>query len=166
MTISEQRRRVYQFTESYNSYEFVIFVHRDSAGIGGQTPEEVLQSLQGRKVGLLRDSIEGGLLRATRQIQLVEMSSVLECLERLAAEEVEACSATLQTGLYYVRDRELPVVSAGVPIAVRPYATGVTPHFDGSFVAHYNAVLEQMRADGTLAALTLKWFGSGGMHFE
>lgn len=162
MSISQERQRVYRFTNPYNSYEFVIFAHRDTTNIGGETSDELLRSLEGKSIGLLSQSIEGRTLRAARDIHLIEMPSVLQCFERLAAKEVEACSASRQTGLYYVRDRQFPVVQVGAPFDVQPYATAVTPKFDGNFVAQYNAVLAQMRVDGTLAKLNDKWFGSGG----
>jgi len=156
-TITEERKQAMLFTAPYLRNAQVVVVKKGS-GFG------TLASLKGKKVGLQAGSSAADALAAAKDFkaslaEVVEFKDNLTALMDLEIKGVDAVVMDLIVANDNIKRSGKPYVILGESLAPEVFGVG----FRKGDVALRDAVqgaLEAMAADGTLAALTRKWFGS------
>lgn len=152
VTITEERRRKYAFSDPYTVSGIQALVRKDQAGIAN--PAE----LAGKRVGVglgtnyeqwLRENVPDAVVRTYdddptkyQDLRVGRIDAIL--IDRLAAFEL-------------MRQTGGALVLAGEPFA-RQEAGVALRKGDPELLAAINAAIGKLRADGTLAALSKKWF--------
>ena len=168
MTITTDREKVIAFTEPYYYTPAQMAVQADSTITS-------VEELAGKKVCVgssttYQQWIEGTLDFGTKTpdaapegIEVVALPTDRNCAEswqsgRSDFEGWLSSSTTVQGAI----DEGLPVKAVGDPVFAEPLAVA----FDRSgpdpsdMVTRVNAILEEMRSDGTLKSLSEKWFST------
>jgi polar amino acid transport system substrate-binding protein len=168
MTITTDREKVIAFTEPYYYTPAQMAVQADSTITS-------VEELAGKKVCVgssttYQQWIEGTLDFGTKTpdaapegIEVVALPTDRNCAEswqsgRSDFEGWLSSSTTVQGAI----DEGLPVKAVGDPVFAEPLAVA----FDRSgpdpsdMVTRVNAILEEMRSDGTLTSLSEEWFGT------
>ena len=152
--ITEERRKVVDFSAPYYPGGLVILVKSDNAGIKG--PDD----LAGKKVSVQVGTKSVGYLQQNYpKVERVEVEKNQEMFNLVQIGRVDAAVtgkpaaklfAKSQTNVK-VLDKQLTVEEYGM--AVRKDLAGLTQEVD--------AALAKLKADGTYAKLVAKWFESG-----
>jgi len=167
MTITTDRERVIAFTEPYYYTPAQMSVHADStiASVAELTGQRVCVGAATTYQQWIDGTLDFGTKTpdaAPEGITVVSLPTDRNCAEAWQAgrEDFEgwlSSSTTVQGAV----DEGLPVKAIGDPVFAEPLAVafdkaGPDP---SDMVTRVNAILEEMRADGTLASLSEKWFG-------
>ncbi|MBA2662245.1 MAG: amino acid ABC transporter substrate-binding protein [Bradymonadaceae bacterium] len=152
------RQKIFQFARSYGRFDRVVFVNADRDDIGGSDARQVIESLQGKKLGVLAFGVELEVMR-TLGIELVETSNLKRCLELLLMRQLDACSTVREVGDYFTKEHGLAVKKIDVVLTSHPYATAFSPMVSAEFIERYNAAREELEAEGAIDQLRARWFG-------
>lgn len=150
-TITCARQRVVEFSAPYMTVSQRILV---PAGSGVREVED----LAGQRVCTSRGSTTEDVLRALPlRLNVVALAALPDCMVELQQGRVAALSSddVVLAGLA-AQDPQTEVVGRSLGDAV--YGVGVSPTAP-DLVRFVNGVLEQGRADGSLAASDRRWFG-------
>jgi len=156
-TITEERKQAMLFTAPYLRNAQVVVVKK---GSGFTT----LASLKGKKVGLQAGSSAAEALAGAKAFkaslaEVVEFKDNLTALMDLEIRGVDAVVMDLILANDNIKRSGKPYVILGETLAPEVFGVG----FRKGDVALRDAVqgaLQAMAADGTLATLTTRWFGS------
>jgi polar amino acid transport system substrate-binding protein len=156
-TITADREKAMSFTKPYLRNAQVVVVKKDS---GFAT----LAGLKGKKVGLQAGSSAADALEAAKDFraslkQVVEFKDNLTALMDLEAKGVDAVVMDLIVANDNIKRSAKPFAVLPEVLAPENYGVG----FRKGDLALRDAVqsaLEAMAKDGTLAKITVKWFGS------
>lgn len=156
-TITDERKQAMAFTKPYLKNAQVVVVRK---GSGFTT----LASLKGKKVGLQAGSSAANALEGAKDFraslkQVVEFKDNLTALMDLEARGVDAVVMDLILAKDNIQRSKKPYVVLSESLSPEVFGVG----FRKNDLALRDAVqkaLEGMRADGTLAQVTTRWFGS------
>lgn len=156
-TITDERKKAMTFTKPYLRNAQVVVVKKGS----GYT---TLASLKGKKVGLQAGSSAAGALEAAKDFraslkEVVEFKDNLTALMDLEARGVDAVVMDLILAEDNIKRSGKAYVVLKETLAPEVFGVG----FRKNDLALRDAVqqaLEAMAKDGTLAKVTVKWFGS------
>jgi ABC-type amino acid transport substrate-binding protein len=151
MTITDDRKRVLEFSEPY----FVsgsLFLVTQSSSVNG------LQDVGGKTVAVIEGSIQAqDLKQIAPQVELRSFATVSEVLPALKDGNVDAfCQDDVLVLKLAESDPDLKVV--GKPFLPRPYAVAVRKG-ETEFITWINEQLANMKNDGTYQRLWEKYFG-------
>lgn len=157
-----EREKKYLFTQDYLVSGAQIIVKKDRPG-----SFQGLESLAGLKVGTGVGSNYSKLLEAHNasgkpgiDIRYYE-GNLTTVLQDIVAGRLDATVNDRLTVGYNVKSLGLPVKLVGEPIALVPSHLVVRKGPQGeALVKRLDAALAAARADGTLAKLSVKWFGA------
>ncbi len=155
-TITDERKQAMAFTKPYLRNAQVVVVKKGS-GFG------TLASLKGKKVGLQAGSSAAGALEAAKDFraslkEVVEFKDNLTALMDLEARGVDAVVMDLIVAEDNIKRSGKAYAILKETLAPEVFGVG----FRKGDLALRDAVqgaLEGMRKDGTLAKVTVKWFG-------
>jgi polar amino acid transport system substrate-binding protein len=156
-TITDERKKAMAFTKPYLRNAQVVVVKK---GSGYST----LASLKGKKVGLQAGSSAAGALEAAKDFraslkQVVEFKDNLTALMDLDVRGVDAVVMDLILANDNIKRSGKPYVVLKETLAPEVFGVGFRKN-DLALRDAVQGALEAMAADGTLAKLTTKWFGS------
>jgi ABC-type amino acid transport substrate-binding protein len=148
MSVTEERKRVLEFSDPYFVSASLILVPRDSAIKG-------LQDLPGKRVAVLEGAIQEKALEQTApQAVKVRFGTLDEAVASLESKQVDAVCTDDAVVLAVVgRSRGLKAV--GTPFDPHPYAIALRKG-DLEFVQWVNRQLAKMKSDGTYETLRQK----------
>lgn len=154
MSITEDRKRVLEFSDPYFVSASLILVPQDSSISG-------LQDLPGKRVAVLEGAIqEKDLEQFAPQAVKVRFGTLDEAVESLKSKQVDAvCSDDAVVLAVAAKSQGLKAV--GTPFNPYPYAIGVRKG-DLEFVQWINRQLARMKSDGTYEKLRQKVLGDTG----
>jgi putative glutamine transport system substrate-binding protein len=150
-TVTEERRKRYNFTVPYYTDEVGILVRKD-AGFGK------LEDLKGRTAGVLKSATSRTALEAAATdrgigLKYEEFSSHPEAMAALLAEKVDAFVID-KTILLAYRDDKTMLLDEGFD----PQPYGIATRLDRKALAAYlDSMVKAMEEDGRLDALRAKW---------
>jgi len=151
MTVTEDRRRVLEFSDPYFMTGSMLLVRKDS-------PIRGVPDLAGKSVAVLEGAVQQqDLPQIAAGITLVAFKSFPEALLALRSGRVDALCQDDVAVLTEAR-RNADVKAVGESFLPRPYAMAVRKG-ERKFLDWLNARLEAMKADGTLQELRRKHFG-------
>jgi polar amino acid transport system substrate-binding protein len=156
-TITEERAKAITFTKPYLRNAQVVVVKK---GSGYAT----LASLKGKDVGLQAGSSAAGALEGAKAFrasidQVVEFKDNLTALMDLEARGVDAVVMDLIVAQDNIKRSGKAYAILDETLAPEVFGVGFRKN-DLALRDAVQGTLEVMRADGTLATITSKWFGS------
>lgn len=151
--------KMFQLSDVISTLEAVTFVHNDNTDIGGNTKEEVIKSLYGKKVGIqARDAIFE-LLSPYKDITVIEYKTGTEALEKLANKEVDAKPEVREIAMYNAKMNNWPIKPVGVPIMSSILTTtGFYQGINPEFMKRYNSALKRIKDSGLYDQIYNNWF--------
>jgi len=143
----------------YEVLNYVTFVRAGNTEIKGNTRDELIHSLFGKKVGVQTQGHIFQVLREYKDIQLVEYPTTTQALEDLNKGLLDAVPDVKRIGLYYSAKNKWDIVPVGEPIIRHYLTTGFSQVFDSSLVERYNTAVRTLQRDGRIEALFARYFG-------
>jgi polar amino acid transport system substrate-binding protein len=167
MTPTNDRQEVLYFTEPYNYTPAVVVVPADDDSVTDLTTD-----LDGKKIGVCGGCTYDQYLQKTLAIKGYTFDFVIDdaeisgydtdttALQDLANGRLDAVITSSTTAQGYI-DAGNPVKIVGDPVFYEPLSVGFDKSSDPSSESLYeavNGIVKDMHADGTLTALSEKWY--------
>lgn len=151
--VTEERKKAIAFSTPYAYSSPQIIVKKT-----GTFAPKTLADLKGKRVGVGLGSNFEKELRAAGGINVVTYPGAPEYLADLAAGRLDAAYNDRLLVGYLIKQQGLPVRGAGVIGKPEPVAIAMKKTNTG-LQAAVNRALLQLKADGTYAKISRKWFG-------
>ena len=148
---TEERRKIYDFSDNLLESQFSIFVSEDRVGIWG------ISSLQGLRVGVEAGGLPQQVLEKNPQILLSVIPNFLEGFKLLNAGAIDAVVVDYRVGSYVVAENKLRNIRiTGDPIAFS-YSSIAVKKGNTKLLAAINQALQNIKVDGTYQKILDKW---------
>ncbi len=148
---SEERRKLYDFTESVFPMEFALFVQKDNLLI------HTIDDLNGKKVGVTMGGLPKQLLAPKKQIHLVIIKNYSEGFRLLLSGKIEAVAANKWVGAYTLQHEGFE----GVNVVPKPFATNYAPMAvkkgNLKLLNELNEGIIKLKKTGTIDEITRRW---------
>jgi PAS domain S-box-containing protein len=151
MSVSDERRLLYDFTEPTLTREFGWYVRRGEAALPGTA--DVLS----RRVGVTPGGYPRQFLEARGANQLVLIANYDDGMRRVAAGTLDAVAADSWVAAHVIEGHEIRGIRlTGVPFAA--LAGGMAfRKGSGAPIPEIDDAIRRMKTDGTLAAIQVRW---------
>jgi ABC-type amino acid transport substrate-binding protein len=152
--IQEDRKKSYDFSDSYGSFVSVLFVKAEDNSI------QSLKDLEGKIVAGQRDSFEINYVRENYpSIQIYLTQDPLKALESVLSGKAAACVADKQVGLYLIK-KHFPgkLKNVGEEFGKTLQGLAVLKGTKAEFLKKFNQALAEIKADGTYDRIYAQWF--------
>jgi ABC-type amino acid transport substrate-binding protein len=156
MTITDERRRVLEFSEPYFFAGSLLLVPKES-------PIQSLVDLKGKIVAVIKGSVqEKDLDQVAPEAKQVKFAEIPQAMTALKKKQVDAfCQDDVVILTLAGENPDLQAL--GKPFILRPYAMAVQKG-DLEFIRWLNDRLSRMKNDGMYGLLWEKHFGRFGFH--
>ena len=144
----------------YEVLHYVTFVQNVNEDIQGDTREEILRSLHGKKVGVQTRGHIYQALRNIREIELVEYPTTTKALADLDRGALDAVPDVKRIGEHYTMLNGWGIKAVGAPIINQNITTAFSKTLDNSLIERYNTALQELISDGRFEALRESHFGA------
>lgn len=138
---------------------YITFVQMNNTDITGNTRDELLLSLHGKKVGVQTQGHIYQSLRDIREIELVEYPTTTQAMADLDKGLLDAVPDVERIGIYYAAQNNWNIKAVGEPIISQKISTGFSQMLDLSLLERYNYALATILKDGRYEALYTSYFG-------
>lgn len=151
MTITDERRKVLEFSEPYFFAGSLLLVPKGS-------PIQSLVDLKGKTVAVIKGSVqEKDLEQVAPEAKQVKLAEIPQAMSALKKKQVDAfCQDDIVILTLTGENSDMRAV--GKPFILRPYAMAVQKN-DLEFIRWLNDRLARMKNDGTYGRLWEKHFG-------
>ena len=171
MTVTKERTELFSFSPAYYYTPASLAIHEDNTTIS-----DVETDLDGKKVCVGAATTYASYLKGSLNIpgyefdyviddaQVVEFTTDTDALDQLALGDGVRCDAAMTatpTIDQYIADGG-PIVNVGDALYGEPLAVAFdvnSPIDNTSLVDEVSRIIDEMHADGTLTALSMKWYG-------
>jgi PAS domain S-box-containing protein len=151
MSITDERRRLYAFTDPTRTQAFGVFVRRGALVIRDAS------DLSTRRVGVTRGGYPRRFLENQQVGSLVLIDNYADGFERLSSGVVDAVAADTWVAAYTAEERHLSDVRlVGAPFATLPAAIALGTN-QTALVEEMNGAIREITADGSLRAIVDRW---------
>ncbi len=151
LSITEPRKKIYDFSDQAHDLRFSIFVRTGKQGIYD------LSDLRGLQVAAIAGSVQYNIAMADPQIKFALTTNDIQCFQLLKDGKVDAVLADLWTGSYVLADKGITGIQAsGEPFAHLASAIAVKKG-NTELLAAINEGLRSLQADGTIERINEKW---------
>jgi PAS domain S-box-containing protein len=151
LAITEEHRKLYDFTDATATHEFSLFVRVGEATIHG------VDDLSGKSVGVVAGGFPRQLMEKRGGVNVVLVENYGDGFERLAAGGIQALAADVWVAAYTIQTKGIRNVTVvGEPIAATTLTIAV-PKGHEALVAELNRAILALRSDGTLEAIQERW---------
>jgi len=148
---TEERRKIYDFSDTLLESRFSIFVSTDRIGISG------ISSLQGLRVGVEAGGLPRKVLEKDPRIPLTIIPNFSDGFKLLNAGAIDAVVVDYRVGSYVIAENKLRNIRiAGDPIAYSYSAIAVRKG-NAKLLAAINQALKIIKSDGTYRKILDKW---------
>lgn len=144
----------------YEVLRYVTFIQKGNEEIRGDTRDEVLRSLHGKKVGVQTRGHIYQALRDIREIELVEYPTTTKALADLNKGLLDAVPDVKRIGEHYSVLNGWDIKPVGSPIISHNLTTAFSQTLDNSLIERYNTALQKLISDGRFEALRESYFGA------
>ncbi|WBW95508.1 amino acid ABC transporter substrate-binding protein [Oceanirhabdus sp. W0125-5] len=155
ITVTKEREEKYIFTEAYVYYGAQLLSHKDDNSI------KSLEDLKGKKVGVSLGSNYENMIRefdTGNEIEVVTYDGS-GLYHDLSLGRIDAVLMDKLSGLTVIEESDLDIKLAGEPIQELINAFPFVKSDDNEkLVEEINKVMKEMKNDGTLTEISLKWF--------
>lgn len=152
-------RNFLNLTIPYETYNYVTFVRINNNDITGNTKEDVIKSLHGKRVGVQVTGFVYQNLRNIKEIELIEFPTTTQAMEGLDQGLVDAVLENRETAKYYIELNDWNLKSVGPNIINHKNTTGFSKIYDISVVDRYNRALKKLLDDGSVYQLHREYYG-------
>jgi PAS domain S-box-containing protein len=151
MSITDERRRLYEFTQPIRTHAFGVFVPPHALVIRD------VGDLATRRVAVTRGGYPRRFMESQRVANLVLIDNYDDGFNRMAAGAVDAVAADTWVAAYTAEAHRFQDVRlVGTPFATLPAAIAVKPN-NASLVADIDSAIDRITADGTLQTILDRW---------
>ncbi|MCI6731071.1 MAG: transporter substrate-binding domain-containing protein [Lachnospiraceae bacterium] len=164
ISYTDERAKTYNFTDKYTANEIKMCVRADD-------PAETLDDLQGRTVcisfGTVLDTFFQGYnkdLPDDKKITCIETEGSI--YEELKVEHYDAFPITVMSFDEVMKKGEYDFKLIGDPIIIDYQAFPFNKDADPALLEAFNKAMDELRADGTMKALSEKYYGRDFTTFE
>ena len=148
---TEERKKIYDFSDPLLESQFSIFVRTDRVGVSG------LSSLHGLKVGVEKGGLPEQTLSIHPEIKLVIISNFLDGFKQLSDGVIDAVVVDYRVGSYTLAKNNIQGIRAtGEPLAFSNSAFAVKKG-NIKLLNEINAALKKIRTNGMYEAILTKW---------
>lgn len=156
MTPTEERQENVDFSAIYYDAKQTIV---SSADVAIASPADLSGKTVGVQLGSIQEGLAKDLAETTPDMTLMPLNRINEIIQELKSGRIDAAiiEDTVANGFLASN----PDLEAVVIPEEGPVGSAVAFPKDSELVDDFNAVLEEMKADGTMEELINKWFGDG-----
>jgi len=151
MSISAERRKLYDFSEPTFTREFVIVVRT------GEVMIRTVEDLDGRNVGMTAGGFPRQFLEGRAGIHEALVDNYRDGLGRLVAGKIDALAADRWVVAYMIEKEGI----RGVTVVEKPFATAdcaiAVKKGDSALLEEVNLAIRTLKAAGKLAEITEAW---------
>ena len=151
MSITEARRRVYDFSDPIVTSRFSIFTAAGHEGLSELT------DLRGLRVGVTAGGLPKTLVEADPAIRMVIIADYLDGFLKLRDGRLDAVIADQWVGTYQLAEHGLRSVRTDGDSIARLGSSIAVRKGESALLEEINGGLRSLRADGTLARITAAW---------
>ncbi len=156
MTVTEERKKQVDFSEPYTIYGPMLIVHKDNTTI------KSYKDLNGKTLGVtLGTNFEkraNGWKQQGINVNVRTYPGMNEYLSDLAARRLDAAMTDAVAPALAIKENNLPLKQVGGAIEREVQAIAVKKG-NPELLGAVNKALGEMKADGSLRELSLRWFG-------
>ena len=155
MSVTDERIQTMCLSESYMKNEFIFLLL-------GKSQVAELDDLKGKKVGVQVGSTAHDALSASdlyKEVETILFDDNVELLEKLKQGEMDAALVDSVVAYHFVNSQSEPYFILPDSFGEDEYAIGFRKE-DQSLRDKVQQILSEMKADGSLAKISVKWFGS------
>jgi signal transduction histidine kinase len=151
MSVTEERKKLFDFTEPVAKNEFSLFVRSTDTGIKG------INDLAGLTVAVTGGGLPRQFMVARSGIRVVPVDTYRDGLERLTDGRVDVFAADRWVAAYVIRKNKIRGVKiAGAPFASLPAAIAFRKG-NPQLVGEFNRAIEELQRNGTIGRILDKW---------
>jgi PAS domain S-box-containing protein len=159
MSMTEERRRLYDFSRPMVTHDFGLFVR------GGNTAIQSAGDLAGKQVGVTAAGLPRQVLQTSRAT-LVTIGHYVDGFERLQAGTIDAVAADLWVGAYAIEQHGFRnIVRAGSPFATLTGGIAV-PKGNQSLIDELDRAIVALNAAGAVERIRQRWRTKEMMFFS
>lgn len=153
MTITEERAKAVDFTDTYYRSGAQIFVNNDNTEITSA------EKLKGNKIGVVKSSIYSEHAQnLTDKDKIVEYDSDITALMDLPTGRLDAVITDQMVGFRVMKEDAIKIKDIGEPLSQDDQAVAVRKE-DKELLEKINGALAEIIEDGTYEKISDKWFG-------
>ncbi|MGG3941093.1 ABC transporter substrate-binding protein [Peribacillus psychrosaccharolyticus] len=153
MTITEERSKAVDFTDTYYRSGAQVFVAEDNSAITSA------EKLKGKKIGVVKSSIYSDHAQTlTDKDKIVEYDSDITALMDLPTGRLDAVITDQMVGFRVMKEDAIKIKDIGEPLSQDDQAVAVRKE-DKELLEKINAALAEIIEDGTYEKISEKWFG-------
>lgn len=154
---TDERLKIYDFSDPFLESQFSIFTRSDTIGISGPT------SLRGRTVGVEPGGLPEKVLETDPLIHLTTIQDFHEGFTRLNEGSLDAVVVDYRVGSYVLATHSIHNIKAiGDPIA-SSYSSIAVKKGNTRLLNEINAALRMIKADGTYQKILTNWRPTEGV---
>ncbi|MBP7652903.1 PAS domain S-box protein [Candidatus Dependentiae bacterium] len=148
---TEERKKIYDFSDALLESQFSIFTGTNRMGISG------LSSLRGLRVGVEAGGLPRQVLEKNPQILLTIIPNFLEGFKMLNASSIDAVVVDYRVGAFIIADNNIRNIKiTGKPIAFS-YSSIAVKKGNTKLLNAINNALRIIKSDGTYQQIINKW---------
>lgn len=159
-------RSFLNLSDPYETLNYIAFVHNDNSDIGGESSEELLGSLKGKKVGVQVTGFAYQNLRDYKELELIDYSTTTKAMEGLHNKEVDAVFDNREIGVYYIDKNNWNLKPVGKNIFNHKNTSGFSKAVDPEIVERYNKALDTLLNNGSVDKLHKKYYGEAAPEYK
>lgn len=153
MSVNPERAEIMNLSDPYMKNDMIFVVKTDSA-IASQA------DLDGKSVAVQSgSSAQTILLESGLNVTPVELATNVECLQQLELDLVDAVFMDSVVANYEITSEQKPYTVLPDGLSPEEYAIGFRKN-DQALRDEVQRILSEMKADGTMAAISTEWFGT------
>lgn len=152
-------RKMANMSDSFETLDFVTFIHNDTELDDISDKESIIKSLFGKKVGVQTRGHIYQLLRDYKEIEILEYPTTTSALEALNNKEVDAVPDVKRIGQLYSKTNNWNITPVGDPLFTLELCTSFSQTLDTSIVDRYNRALKTITESGELNDLFNSYYG-------
>ncbi len=156
ITVTPERQEKYLFSDPYVYYGAQLVVHKDNDDIVD------LETLKGKKVGVALGSNYESMIRdfdINNEIEIITYEDYQGSLQDVSLGRIDAVLNDRLAGLDAINESGFDIKFGGEPVEELYNAFPfVDSEENEAFISEVNEVIGQIYADGTLEAISVKWF--------
>ncbi|MTI70612.1 MAG: amino acid ABC transporter substrate-binding protein [Firmicutes bacterium] len=156
ITITKERKKKYLFTEPYVYYGAQLVVKKGNNTISS------LKDLKGKKVGVSLGSNYEQIIREfdkNNKIEVVTYEDFQGSLQDVSLGRIDAVLNDRLAGIIAIEESGLNLQLGGKPVKLMKNAFPfVKNNKNKNLINEINKVIAEMKKDGTLTEISLKWF--------
>lgn len=152
--VNPKREQAFDFSEPYIYSVPQLLVRKDSTA-----SYTALADLKGKRLGVGQGSLYEQQAKAVGGIDVKSYAAAPDTLSDLAIGRIDAALNDSLMAAYLLKNSQLPI-RAGAHVGQVEHMAIPFQKGNPQFKAALNKAIEAIRADGSLKAISLKWFGT------